>query len=76
MVERGVDVVDLNDLLAQILEDREARAWLLDRKVNANQVGVGMLAELRAWFDEMPATLLADHLIGGIAVSELPYLVG
>ena len=31
-----------------------------------------MLEDIRAWLDEMPARQLAEHLIGGIAMCELP----
>jgi arginine deiminase len=72
MRERGVEVLEMHDLLAQTLEDPEARRWLLDRKVNANSVSRIGLEELRAWLDQMPATELAERLIGGITTSEVP----
>src|ERR687894_1903743 len=37
---RGVEVVELHDLLAQTVARPEARSWLLDRKVVANEVGL------------------------------------
>jgi arginine deiminase len=61
----------MHDLLAQTLRDPEARAWLLDRKINANAVSRIGLEELRAWLDEMPAAELAERLIGGITTSEI-----
>ena len=73
MEDQGVEVLTLPSLLADILDTPEARAWILDRKITANNVGVGMLAELRAWFDELPSTQLADYLIGGLAVQDLPF---
>src|ERR1700760_5107226 len=39
MQERGVEVLDLHDLLAQTLEVAEARAWIPDRRVTPNTVG-------------------------------------
>src|SRR6185295_4949381 len=42
MRERGVEVLELHDLLAETLEDREARGWVLDRRVTANDVGMGV----------------------------------
>src|SRR5437762_9595515 len=39
MQERGVEVVELHDLLAETVSDRQARAWVLDRRVTANDVG-------------------------------------
>src|SRR5262245_41271528 len=44
MRERGVDVVELHDVLAATMALPDARAWLLDRKVVANEVGIGLVA--------------------------------
>lgn len=73
MSERGVEVLEMHDLLAETMAISEARAWVLDRKVTENQVGVGMIEDLRAWLDEMPAKALAEYLIGGVALDELPF---
>ncbi|QFR34467.1 arginine deiminase [Ancylobacter sp. TS-1] len=73
MREFGVEVLEFHDLLARVLEIREGRDWVLDRRITANHVGNGMLEELRAWLDEMPAAKLAEHLVGGIARFELPF---
>ncbi len=73
MREVGVEVLEFHDLLAQTLQDKEARDWILDRRVTANHVGPGMVPELRQWLDEMPSQKLAEHLIGGIARFELPF---
>jgi len=72
MRERGVEVLDLHDLLAETLEIPEARAWVLDRRVTPNDVGPGTAPVLRAWLDQLPAIILAEHLIGGIAILDLP----
>lgn len=69
----GVEVLDVNDLLAETLEDTKARAWVLDHRITPHQIGVGMLPELRGWMNEIPAEVLARHLIGGLAVNELPF---
>jgi len=72
MKERGIEVVDLHEMLAETLAGPDARAWVLDRRINANDVGVGMERALRPWLDAMPAAQLAEHLIGGIAVLDVP----
>ena len=72
MQERGVEVVDLHELLAETLENKEARKFVLDRRLTRNSVGPSTVAVVRPWLDEMPAKKLADHLIGGIAISDLP----
>ena len=45
MRERGVEVVELHDLLAETLDNSAAKAWLLDRQIVANEVGLGLVAE-------------------------------
>jgi arginine deiminase len=72
MRERGVEVLELHDLLADVLADPSARAWILDRRITANDVGLGLERVLRPWLDELPAPTLAEHLIGGIAVLDVP----
>jgi arginine deiminase len=72
MRERGVEVLDLHDLLAETLKDKTARAWVLDRRINTNDVGLGLADAIRPWLDELPADKLANHLIGGIAILDLP----
>ena len=72
MQERGVEVLELHDLLAKILENKEARDFILDRRVTANSVGPGTAEAIRPWLDEMPAKELAAHLIGGFAIADLP----
>ena len=44
---RGVEVVELHELLAQTVAIPEAKAWLLDRKIVPNQVGLGLIAGTR-----------------------------
>jgi len=72
MQERGVEVLELHDMLAQTLEKKEARKFVLDRRITGNAVGVGTAQAIRPWLDEMPAKTLADHLIGGISIGDLP----
>ncbi|HJV06474.1 MAG TPA: arginine deiminase [Chromobacteriaceae bacterium] len=69
----GIEVLELHEALATVLDDPVARNWLLARKVDEDFVGIGMQAELRAWLDAMPSGMLADYLIGGIAKYELPF---
>src|SRR5260364_37235 len=50
----------------------DARDWMLDRVVNEEEIGIGMLRESRLWLEELPAHRLAEALTGGVAKSELP----
>jgi len=42
MRERDVEVVELHNLLAETLAIPEAKTWLLDRKIIAKEVGLGL----------------------------------
>ncbi|MGD9530266.1 MAG: arginine deiminase, partial [Pseudonocardia sp.] len=70
--ERGVEVVELHDLLTETLAVPGAKEWLLDRKIITNQVGLGLVAETRAYLDGLPERTLAEYLIGGLASTDLP----
>jgi arginine deiminase len=72
MRERGTEVIDLHEMLAETLADKAARDWVLERRITVNDVGLGVAADMRAWLDEMPAPKLAAHLIGGLAILDLP----
>src|SRR3954468_3500223 len=66
----GVEVLYLEQLLAETLALPEARAWVLDRAVTAFTMGPGMADEIRAYLEGVDPTILADHLIGGLTARE------
>jgi arginine deiminase len=72
MRNRDIEVLEFHELLADVLQAVDARAWLLDRKIQPDTVPLLGIHELRAWLDEMPAQELAERLIGGITISEIP----
>ena len=72
MRERGVDVLEMHDMLAQTLENKEALKWVLDRRITDNSVGVHVSHELRAWLEGLSAKQQAEYLIGGVSVFDLP----
>jgi arginine deiminase len=69
---RGVEVVELHELLAETLAIPEAKAWLLDRKVVPNRVGMFLVDGTRAFLESLDPTQLAEYLIGGLATADLP----
>ncbi|CAB3656200.1 Arginine deiminase [Paraburkholderia phenoliruptrix] len=73
MQEHGVEVFDMHDLLADILHSREARHWVLARKLAAGAVDAELALQLKVWLDQIPAAELAERLIGGIVRAELPF---
>jgi arginine deiminase len=72
MKQRGVEVLELHDLLAETVSIPEARSWILDRRITPISVGRVVAQTIRPWLDAMPAAGLVDHLIGGIALDDLP----
>src|SRR5215469_7992100 len=72
MRDQGVEVVELHELLMELLSIPEAKAWLLDRKVTVNEVGLGLAADTRAFLNELGDRELARYLIGGLATTDLP----
>ena len=72
MRRRGVEVVELHDLLAQTMAEPQARTWLLDRKIEPNLVGLGLVDTTRAFLESLEPHRLAEFLIGGLALADLP----
>ncbi|MGW5863029.1 arginine deiminase [Streptomyces sp. NPDC055239] len=70
--QRGVEVVELHDLLAQTMAVPGAKDWLLDRKITANEVGLGLIDGTRAFLETLEPRQLAEYLIGGLATADLP----
>src|SRR6056297_2202538 len=52
MRDEGIEVLDVNTLLAETLDIPKGRDWVLDYRIVPDQIGVGMASELRAWMDE------------------------
>lgn len=76
MRSRGIEVVEMHNLLAETVESAEARAWILDHQIVANEVGIELVSEIRAYLDELPSRELAEVLIGGLSTEEFPASIG
>ncbi len=70
--ERGAEVLYLADLLAETLDLPEARSWVLRERASESQFGA-FHVELRRALNGMTSEKLAEHLIGGMTVDELPF---
>ncbi|WP_308491434.1 arginine deiminase [Microbacterium terrisoli] len=68
----GVEVVELHELLAETMALAEARAWLLDRKITSNEVGLGLVDTTRAFLEQLAPADLARYLVGGLSTADLP----
>src|SRR5690606_35530462 len=52
--DRGVEVVEMHNLLAETLALPEARAWILDHEVVPNEVGLDLVDVVRSYLDGLP----------------------
>ena len=73
LTERGVEVLYLHVLLAETLELRAARDVVVERTLEAAQLGPGLGAAIGEWLHALTAAELTERLIGGIAYDELPF---
>src|SRR6478672_9335654 len=72
MREYGVEVFLFDDLLAETLEDKEARGWVLERRLRPEDVTAVFSKPLTEWASGLPAEDLATILTGGLTEQELP----
>jgi len=69
---RDVEVLLFHDLLAETLDEPDAREWVLARRLRPEEVTELFSNELVAWMAEMPSDELATKLTGGVILSDLP----
>lgn len=75
MRERGIEVFELHDILAETLDNLEAKKWLLEHKLHLNTVDEELKTALYNWLNTIPHYTLAEYLIGGLTKAELPFNV-
>jgi arginine deiminase len=73
LAARGVEVLYLDELLAQTLAIPEARGWLLRETLRLAEPGPTLARALSEWLAGLDAADLAARLIGGITHEELPF---
>ncbi|HEX3436346.1 MAG TPA: arginine deiminase [Pseudacidobacterium sp.] len=72
MRDRGIDVVEMHNLLTQTVAIPEGKKWILDNQVVPDQVGLGLVDELRSYLEGLEPRVLAETLIGGLSTEEFP----
>jgi len=72
MRDRGIEVLEMHNLLTQTVAIPEAKKWILDNQVVPNQVGLGLVTEIRGYLEGLPDRELAEVLIGGLSTEEFP----
>ena len=76
MRDRGVEVVEMHNLLTETVAIPEAKKWILDHQVVPNQIGLGLIDEVRSYLDGLSNRDLAETLIGGLSTYEFPEAIG
>ena len=72
MRERDIDVLEMHNLLTDIVAIPEALDWILERKVTADSVGLGLINEVKSWLRSLEPRHIAEYLIGGVSADDLP----
>jgi arginine deiminase len=72
MRDRGIDVVEMHNLLAETVAVPEGKKWILDNQVVPNQVGLGFIDELKSYLAGLDNRKLAETLIGGLSTHDFP----
>ncbi len=72
MRDRGVEVVEMHELLAETLNIPEAKKWILDQQIVPNEVGLELVVDVRAFLESLSTQKLAEYLIGGLAAYDIP----
>ncbi len=76
MRDRGIEVVEMHNLLTETLAVPEGKKWILDNQVVPNQVGLGLIDDVRSYLEGMPNRQLAETLIGGLSTYDFPESYG
>lgn len=76
MRDRGIEVLEMHNLLAQTLAVPDAKTWLLDQQIIPDQVGVELVGEIRSYLEGLSDRDLAETLIGGLSTYEFPDAIG
>jgi arginine deiminase len=76
MRDRGIDVVEMHNLLTETVAIPEAKKWILDNQVVPNQVGLGLVDEIRSYLEGLSDRKLAETLIGGLSTHDFPEIAG
>ncbi|MEM9056976.1 MAG: arginine deiminase [Pseudomonadota bacterium] len=67
----GVEVLLLHDLLSTVLDNPEARNWVLERQVTEQDLGPGLARTVREQLHQRDADSVASALIGGVTLDDL-----
>jgi arginine deiminase len=72
MRDADVEVLLFHELLAETLETKKAREWVLERRFRPEEVTALFSEALTEWAGKLPPADLATILTGGLTEQELP----
>ena len=72
MRDRGIEVLEMHNLLTETVAVPEGKKWILDNQVVPNQVGLGFIDELKSYLSGLDNRKLAETLIGGLSTHDFP----
>jgi arginine deiminase len=70
LTERGVEVLELHDLLVTTIANPAARAQLLATRLDEDSMDAETAASLHPWLNALPPQRLSELLIGGLSRAE------
>lgn len=70
--DRGVEVLEFIDLLAEVLTASTSRSWLLGRVASEDALGPSLVDHVCRFFESLDPRTLAGYLIAGLTRGELP----
>jgi arginine deiminase len=76
MRDRGVEVFEVEQLLAEALAKPETKDWVCDHILSERQVGIAAARRGREWVETADPVLVAEFLIGGITKRDVEQNVG
>ncbi len=76
MRERGVEVFEIETLLAEALAKPDAKDFVSDHVLNEVQVGITAAQRAREWVETADPVTVAEFLIGGITKADVDQDVG
>ena len=76
MQDRGVEVFEAEELLAEALVSPEAREWVCGHILTEREVGITASQRAAEWVEAADAALVAEFLIGGITKADVRQDVG
>ncbi|MGH2448959.1 MAG: arginine deiminase [Chloroflexota bacterium] len=70
--DRGIEVLELADLLADVLGDSDGRRFVLERVATPDYLGPYLVEPVCRYLEKLDGRALAAILMGGMTLSEFP----